>query len=218
MAWNSTLKKLRSWRLVPSLHDKWKGKKWKQWHFLGLQITADGNCCHEIKRWLLLGRKAMTNLDSVLKSRYNTLLTKLNKVKSTVFPSSHVWMWELDRKEGWALKNWCFWIVVLEKTVESPLDSKENKPVNPKWNQPWIFIRSETGRKGSGHNFWKNNIARGYNINWLESNGSKRGDKSTLLLNQQAKWHDSFKHHQKTKNCVMAQLLEISTPSPKQLE
>ena len=58
------------------------------------------------------------------------------------FSSSHVWMWELDHKEDWALKNWCFWTAVLEKTLQSPLDSKEIKPVNPKGNQPWIF----TGR------------------------------------------------------------------------
>ena len=56
------------------------------------------------------------------------------------FSSSHVWMWELDHKEGWALKNWWFWTVVLEKTLESPLDSKDIQPVNPKANQPWIFI------------------------------------------------------------------------------
>ena len=56
------------------------------------------------------------------------------------FPSSHVQMWELDHKESWVLKNWCFWTVVLEKILESPLDSKEIKPVNPKGNQPWIFI------------------------------------------------------------------------------
>ena len=56
------------------------------------------------------------------------------------FSSSHVWMWELDHKESWARKNWCFWIAVLEKSVESPLDSKEIKQVNPKGNQPWIFI------------------------------------------------------------------------------
>ena len=56
------------------------------------------------------------------------------------FSSSLVWMWELDHKEGWALKNWCFQIAVLEKTLESPLDSKEIKPVNPKGNQHWVFI------------------------------------------------------------------------------
>ena len=56
------------------------------------------------------------------------------------FSSSYVWMWELDNKEGWVLKNWCFWIVVLEKTFQSPLDCKEIKPANPKRNQPWLFI------------------------------------------------------------------------------
>ena len=56
------------------------------------------------------------------------------------FSNSHLWMWELDHEEGWALKNWCFWNVVLEKTLESNFDSKETKPVNPKGNQPWIFI------------------------------------------------------------------------------
>ena len=101
--------------------------------FLSSKITADSDCSHEIKTYLLLGRKAMTNLDRVFKSRDLTLPTN-------GFPSSHVWMWELDRKEGWVLKNWCFSIVVLEKTLESPLDRKEIKPVSSKWNQPWIFI------------------------------------------------------------------------------
>ena len=62
--------------------------------------------------------------------------------QSYCFSSSHVWMWELDHKESWAPKNWCFWAVVLEKTLESPMDCKETQPVNPKRNQPWIF----TGR------------------------------------------------------------------------
>ena len=104
--------------------------------FLGSKITADGNCCHEIKRCLLLGRKAMTNLKSILRSRDIAFPTKVCLVKAMVFP---VWMWELDHKESWAPKNWCFWTVVLEKTLESPLDFKEIKPVNPKGNQSWIF-------------------------------------------------------------------------------
>ena len=91
------------------------------------------------RKFLLLGRKVVTNLDSILKSRDITLPTKIRLFK-TVFSSSHVWMWELDYKESWALKNWCFWTVVLEKTLESPLDWKEIKPVHPKGNQSWIFI------------------------------------------------------------------------------
>ena len=82
--------------------------------FLGFKISADGDCNHEIKRWLLLRRKTMTKLDSVLKSRDITLLTKVHTSQSYGFSSSHVWVWELDHKDCWALKNWCFWIVVLE--------------------------------------------------------------------------------------------------------
>ena len=106
--------------------------------FLGSKITAYGDCSHEIKRWLLLGVKSMTNLDSVLKSGdiscQRRLPTKL------WFFSSHVRLWESDHKKGWALKNWCFSTVVLKKTLESPLDIKEIKAVNPKGNQLWIFI------------------------------------------------------------------------------
>ena len=89
-------------------------------------------------RHLLLGRKAMTNLDSTIKSGDITLLTKVRQV-SYGFSSSHIWMWELDSKESWAPKNWCFWTVVVEKTLESPLDCKI-KLVNPKGNRSLIFI------------------------------------------------------------------------------
>ena len=109
--------------------------------FLGSKVTADGDCSHEIKRCLLLGSKAMTSLDSILKRKDITFLTKLHIVEAMFFSSSHVWIWDLDHKEGWTLKNWCFWIVGLEKILEGPLDTKEIKPVNPKGNQPWIFIR-----------------------------------------------------------------------------
>ena len=78
------------------------------------KITADGGCSQEIKRCLVLARKAMTNIDSILKSRDITLLTKVHIVKAMVFPIVHVWMWELDYKENWAPKNLCFWTVVLE--------------------------------------------------------------------------------------------------------
>ena len=106
----------------------------------GSKITADGDCSHEIKRCLLLGRKVMTNLDSILKSRDIKLANKGPSSQGSGFPSSYVWMWEMDYKESWAPKNWCFWTMVLQKTVESPLDCKEIQPVHPKRNQFWIFI------------------------------------------------------------------------------
>ena len=101
-------------------------------------ITADGDCSHEIKRRLFLGRKAMTNLHRVLKSRDITDKGLYNQ--SYGFSNSHIWVWELDHKESWELKNWCFWTVVLEKTLESPFDCMEIQPVHPKGNQSWIFI------------------------------------------------------------------------------
>ena len=109
----------------------------------GSKITEECDCSHEIKRCLLLGRNAMTNLDSILKSRDITspLVVCLVKERHDYgFSSSHVWMSELDYKKSWALKNWCFWTVVLEKTLENPLDCKEIQPVLPKGNQSWVFI------------------------------------------------------------------------------
>ena len=75
-----------------------------------------------------------------IKKQRHYFADKVPSSQSYVFSSSHVWTWEVDHKESWAPKNWCFWSVVLEKTLESPLDSKEIKPVNPKGNQSWIFI------------------------------------------------------------------------------
>ena len=137
-------------------------------YFLGSKITADGDCSHEIKRRLLLGRKVTTNLGIILKSRDITLPTKVHLVKAMVFSSGHVWMWELNYKESWVLKNWCFWTVVLEKTLESPLDSTEIQPVHLKGNpeysleglmlqlklqrthlkRPWCWERLKTGGEG----------------------------------------------------------------------
>ena len=113
---------------------------YKQWETLILgapKITADGDCIHEIKRRLLLGRKAMTNLDSILKSRDITLPTKVCLAKAMVFP---IVMYGCKSLRNCVPKNWCFWTVVLEKTLESPLDCKEIQPVHPKGDQSWVFI------------------------------------------------------------------------------
>ena len=100
------------------------------------KITADCDYSHEIKRCLLLGRKCRQHI----KKQRHYFVNKGPSSQSYGFSSSHVWMWELDHNESWALKNWCFWTVVLEKTLESPLDCKEIPPVNLKGNQSWIFI------------------------------------------------------------------------------
>ena len=118
------------------------GKQWKQWEILfweGFKITADGDCTHEIKRHLLLGRKVMANLDNILKSR-DYFANKGPSSQGYGFSSDHVWIWESDYKESWAPKNWCFWAVVLEKTLESPVDCKQIQPVHSKGDQSWVFI------------------------------------------------------------------------------
>ena len=107
--------------------------------FWGSKFTADGDCSHEIKRRLLLGRKVMTNLDSIFKSRVITLPTKVRLVKAMVFPV------DMYRCESWTIKKAECWRIdafeLLKKTFERPLDCKEIKPVNPKGDQSWVFIR-----------------------------------------------------------------------------
>ena len=113
--------------------------------FLCSNITVDGNCSNEIKDACSLEEKLWQNsYDKIarehIKKQRHYFADKGSYSQSYGFSSSHVWMWELDYKESWASKNWCFWTVVLEKTLESPLDCKEIQPVNPKGNQSWIFI------------------------------------------------------------------------------
>ena len=123
--------------------NRW-GNNWNsdRLYFFGHKITADGDCSHEIKRHLILGRKAMTSLDSILKSRDIILLTNVRLIKVTVFPVVMYGCesWTIKKVEHQRKKNWCFWTVVLEKTLESPLDSEKTQPVHPKGNQSWIFI------------------------------------------------------------------------------
>ena len=135
----------------------------------GSKIIADGDCSHEIKRCLLLERKVMANLDSILKSRDITLATKVRLVKAMVFPVV-MYGCVLDYKESWALKNWCFWTVVLEKTLENPLDSKELQPVNPNGNQSWIFI-SRTDAKVETSVLWPPDAK-----NWLTGKDPDAGN------------------------------------------
>ena len=118
------------------------GKQWKQWQasFWGTtKITADGDYSHEIKRLLLLGRKVRQTRQHIKKQRHY-FANKGPSSQSDDFSSSHVCMLEMDYKGSWAPKKLCFWTVVLEKTLESPLDSKEIQPVYPKGNLSWIFI------------------------------------------------------------------------------
>ena len=106
--------------------------------FLDSKITADGDCSH--KTFLTPWKEGYDQPRQHIKKLRHYFPTKVHLSRSYGFPRSHVWMWELDCEEGWAQKNWCFWTVVLEKTLGSPLDCKEIQPVHPKGNQSWIFF------------------------------------------------------------------------------
>ena len=157
-------------------------------YFGGSIITADGDCSHEIKIWLLLGRKVMTNLDSIFKKQRHYVANRGPSSQGYGFFSGHVWMWELDCEEGWALKNWCFWTVVLEKTLESPLDCKEIQPVHSEGDQPWdIFGRNDA--KDEAPVFWPP-----HKKNWLIGKDSDAGrdwgqeEKGTIEV-EMTGWH-----------------------------
>ena len=160
--------------------------------FLGSQITIDSDYNHEIKRHLLPGRKAVSNLDSILKSR--DIADKCPSSQSYGFSSSHVWIWELDYKESWALKNWCFWPVVLEKTLESPLDCKEIQPVNPKGTQSWIFI-GRTDAEAEAPILWPSDVK-----NWLIGKdpdaGKDWGQEKGTTEGEMVGWHHQLNGHE----------------------
>ena len=112
--------------------------------FLGSKITAHSDCSREIKTFAPW-KKSYDQPRQHIKKQRHYFANKHLYSQSYGYSSSHVRIWELDHKEGWALKNWRFWIVVLEKTLESPFDSQVIKPVTPKGNQPWTFIgRTDT--------------------------------------------------------------------------
>ena len=166
-------------------------------HFIlgGSKITADGDCSHEIKRPLLFGRKAMTNLDSILKSRDFTLPTNVHLVKAMVFSSSHVWMWELDYKESWASKNCCFRTVVLEKTLESPLYFKEIQSLHPKGNESWIVI-GRTDAEAETPVLWPPDAK-----NWLigkdpDSGQDRRQEEKGMTEDEMVGWHHWLDGHE----------------------
>ena len=115
--------------------------------------------------------------------------------QSHSFTSSHVWIWELDHKESWVPKNWCFWSVVLEKTLESPLDSKEIKLVNPKGNQSWIFIEG-TDAGAEAPMLWPPDVK-----NWLIGKGSDaekdwRQEENGTTENEMVGWHHQLNGHE----------------------
>ena len=161
--------------------------------FLASKITADGDCSHERKRHLLLRRKAMTSQDSALKSRDNTLPTKICLVRGMVFPVV------MDGCESWTVKKaehqrisvfevWCW------KRLESPLDCKEIRPVHPKGNQSWIFI-GRTDVEAETPMFWPPDVK-----NWLTGKdpdaGKDWGQEEKGTTEEMVGWHHQLDGHE----------------------
>ena len=164
-------------------------------HFWGVsKIIADGDCSHEIKRCLLLARKAITYLDIMLKKQRHYFADKGPCSQNFDFSSSNVWMWELDYKEGWALKNLCFWTLVLEKTLESPLNCKGIKPVNPKGNESWILI-GKTDAEAEAPILWPPDAK-----NWLigkapDAGKDWRQEEKRMTEDEMIWWHHRLNGH-----------------------
>ena len=111
------------------------------------------------------------------------------------FSSNHVWMWELDYKESWVLKNWCFWTVVLEKTLESPLDCKEIQPVHPKGNQSWVFI-GRTDAEAETTILWPPDVKNG--LIWKDPDAGKdwRQEEKGMIEDEMVGWHHWLNGHE----------------------
>ena len=163
--------------------------------FWGSKITADGDCSHEIKRCLLLGRKVLTNLGSTLKSRDITLPTKVRWVKAMVFPVVMYGCENWTIKKAEVPKNWCFWTMVLEKTLESPLDFKEIQSVHPKGDQSWVFI-GRTDVEGEAPVLWPPD-AKSWLI-WKDSDAGKDWgqEEKGMTEDEIVGWHHRLNGHE----------------------
>ena len=161
--------------------------------FLASKITTDGDCSHEIKRRLVLGRKVMTNLDSIFKSR--DIANKGPSSQGYGFSSGHLWLWELDCEESWVPKNWCFWTVMLEKTLESPLGCKETQLGHPKGNQSWIFT-GRTDAEAETTILWPPDVK-----NWLigkapDAGNDWRWEEKGTKEDEMVGWHHWLNEHE----------------------
>ena len=172
------------------------GKQWKQCQTLfwgGSKITAEGDCSHEIKRRLLLGRKVMTNLDSIFKSRDITLPTKVRLVKAMIFPVVMYWC------ESWTIKKAKHqridaFELVLEKTLENPLDCKI-QPVHPKGNQTWTLI-GRTDAEAETPILWPPDVNNW--LVWKDPNAGKdwRQEEKGTTEDEMVGWHLRLNAHE----------------------
>ena len=174
--------------ISPSLFD------WFHQHdTLGLSMLLQMALFHPFNAWVI-SHCLYIHAISVHRQRSGSKLSS----ESYGFSSTHVWMWELDYKESWTLKNWCFWTEVLEKKLESPLDCKEIKPVNPKGNQSWIFI-GRTDAEAETPILWPPEVK-----NWLtgkdpDAGNNWRQEEKGTTENEMVGWHHRLNGHELSK-------------------
>ena len=163
--------------------------------FLVSKITADVGCSHEIKRAVTPWKEGYDQSRQPIKKQRHYFASKSPSCQSYGFSSSHVWMWELDYKESWAPKNWCFWTVVLEKTLESPLCYREIQPVHPKGNQSWIFI-GRTDVEAETPILWPPGVKNW--LIWKDHDAGKdwRQEEKGTTEDEMVGWHHGCSEHE----------------------
>ena len=171
-------------------------KKWKQWQtlFLASKITADGDCSQEIKT-LAPGKESYDQPRQDIKKQRQYFANKGPSIQIFGFSSSHVWMWELDYKESWVPQNQCFWTVVLEKALESPLDCKEIQPISPKGNQSCMLI-GKTDAEAETPILWPRHAK-----SWLIGKDPDAGrdwgqEEKGMTEDEMAGWHHRLDGHE----------------------
>ena len=163
--------------------------------FLGSKITADGDYSYEIKRCLLLmKKKSYDERRECIRKQSHHFADKALCSQSCGFSNSHVRMWELGHKEGWVQKNWCFFTVEIEKSLENPLDCKGIIPVNLKGNQPLVFI-GRTDAKAETPKLWPTD-AKGQLIGKDPDAGKDWGHEKRVTDEEKMEWHHWFKEHE----------------------
>ena len=160
--------------------------------FWGSKINADGDCSHEIKT-LTPWKESYDQPRQHIKKQRHYFVNKGPSSQDYGFSSGHVWMWELDCKENWAPKNWCFWIVVLEKTLESPLDCKEIQPVHPRGDQSWVFI-GRADAEAETPILWPLDMKSW--LIWKDPDAGIGGRRKTGRRDEMAGWHHRLSGHE----------------------
>ena len=162
--------------------------------FLGSKITADGDYSHESKT-LAPWKKSYDQPRQHIKKQRHYFANKGPSSQRYGFSNRHVRMWELDHKESWVPKNWCFWTVVLERTLESPLDCKEIKPINPKGNQPWIFT-GETDAEAEASILWPPDAKIQFITKDSDAGKDQRPKEKGMTEDEMVGWHHWLNGHE----------------------